>query len=282
MSSRVYATMLRSFSARLGLCKGLGKGLGMGPAAPRRVTAPSHPRGSYAAGSRLATAALVFTCALGSVNQSRAQTPPPGAALAQEPQSASELFTKFATLTGLEATFVEVKKLALLKMPLQSEGTLYYLKPGYLLREVNKPKAARVLITPEKLELKDEQNARQIDLRSRPDVKLFVESFTKVLAGDERALAQGFNIHFTPRPSAPANPSDSVWKLTLTPKTSPLDKLVTKLVLSGKGYAVERIDVFETKGDSSETTLRVTNIGRTFTDAEKQTLFGIGPTSAAQ
>lgn len=279
MSSRVYATMLRSFTSRLGL----GGVLGLGPAASRRVTAPSHRRSPLTVGGRRVTAgALALACALGSVTPSHAQPPSSITASTPEPQSASELFAKFSTLTGLEASFVEVKKLALLKMPLQSEGTLYYLKPGYLLREVNKPKPSRVLITPEKLELKDEQNARQIDLRSRPDVKLFVESFTKVLAGDEGALALGFNIQFAPRPQSPANPTEDVWKLTLTPKTSPLDKLVTKLVLSGKGYAVERIDVFETKGDSSETTLRVTKIGRTFTAAEKQALFGIGPTFPGQ
>jgi outer membrane lipoprotein-sorting protein len=264
MTSRVYQKMLHSLSW---------VGFGLGPAPGRKLTAPAH---------RAATSLLALCLAWGAPNVSHAQTSPPSATVADEPQTASQLFTRLATLTGLEATFVEVKKLALLKMPLQSEGTLYYMRPGYLLREVTKPKVTRVLITPDKLELKDEQNARQIDLRSRPDVKLFVESFTKVLAGDEATLSQGFNIQFAPRPATATTPAHNVWKLTLTPKSSPLDKLVTKVVLSGKGYAVERIDVFETKGDSSETTLRVTKVGRVFTAAEKQSLFGIGPQGRAQ
>jgi outer membrane lipoprotein-sorting protein len=265
MSSRVYFRMLKAlqhaFSSRVG------------PAPKRPFTAPSH---------RVSACSLALLCALGIPNTSYAQAPQPSVAAPQEPQTATQLFNRLATLTGLEATFVETKKLALLRMPLQSEGTLYYMQPGYLLREVSKPKPSRVLITPEKLELRDAQNSRQIDLRSRPDVKLFVESFTKVLAGDEATLAQGFNIQFEPRPGAAATPSNDVWRLTLTPKSSPLDKLVTKVTLSGKGYAVERIEVFETKGDSSETTMRVTKVGRSFTPAEKQGLFGIGPAPNAK
>jgi hypothetical protein len=264
MRSRVYDEMF-------GKVRSLFR-LGLGPALERRRTAPAH---------RVAASLLVLGCAMSVPRPALAQASPTNTTASPEPQTATQLFSKLATLVGLEATFVEVKKLALLKVPLQSEGTLYYMKPGYLLRDVSKPKASRVLITPDKLELKDDQNSKQIDLRARPDVKLFVESFTKVLAGDEAALAQGFDIRFAARPAAPSNPAEDVWKLTLTPKSSPLDKLVTKLVLSGKGFAVERIDVFETKGDSSSTTLRVTTVGRTFTALEKQTLFGIGPQGSA-
>lgn len=273
MSSRVYSRMLSSLLTFVS---------GLGPAPVQQFKAPSHRAAHPRRARQLAACVACVALGVGVAPPSYAQTTASPPAASDEPQTAAQLFSRFTTLTGLEATFVEVKKLALLKQPLTSEGTLYYMRPGYLLRQVHKPKATRVLITPDKLELKDDQGSRQIDLRARPDVKLFVESFTKVLAGDEAALARGFDIAFTPRPQTPATPNEDVWRLTLTPKTSPLDKLVSKLVLSGKGYAVELIEVFETKGDSSRTTLRVAKVGRQFTASEKQALFGIGPSAPAQ
>lgn len=200
------------------------------------------------------------------------------------PNTASELFSRMATLSGLEASFVENKKVALLKVPLRSEGALFYMRPGHLLRQVTQPKASQVLITPERLELKDSQGTRTMDLRARPDVKLFVEAFIKVLAGDQAALSKVFDIQFeralvnSSQPAPPPGPTTG-WNLTLTPKAAPLNQLVRKLVLSGKGYAVERIEVLETKGDSAVTELTVKTVGRIFSVEEQRTLFGIGATS---
>lgn len=212
---------------------------------------------------------------------------PPVAVLAEPaantgPQTAAELFSKMATLSGLEATFVETKKVALLKVPLRSEGALYYMRPGYLLRQVTAPKPSQVLITPERLELKDAQGSRTMDLRARPDVKLFVESFIKVLAGDQAALSKVFDIQFERLAASNLPAPQPTWALSLTPKAAPLNHLVRKLTLTGKGYAVERIEVLETKGDSAVTELTVKTVGRTFSEQEKQTLFGIGPAPAVQ
>lgn len=198
------------------------------------------------------------------------------------PNTANELFTKMATLSGLEATFVETKKVALLKVPLRSEGALFYMRPGYLLRQVTQPKPSQVLITPERLEIKDGQGTRTMDLRARPDVKLFVEAFIKVLAGDQAALAKVFDIQFEHsivNSSQTSPPPIAGWNLTLTPKAAPLNQLVRRLVLSGRGYAVERIEVLETKGDSAVTELTVKTVGRVFNADEQRTLFGIGAAS---
>lgn len=224
------------------------------------------------------TAGLLALALLATPEVSRAELPeaPPG-----HPRTKDELFDKLATLTGLEATFVETKKMSLLKVPLRSEGTLYYMRPGYLLRQVTAPKPSSVLITPERLQMTDAQGSRTMDLRSRPDVKLFVESFLKVLAGDGAALATAFDISFTRNTPTPAKASNDAapppldWTLTLTPKSSPLNHIIRRLALSGKGYAVQRIEVLETKGDSSTTELQVKSVGRRFSPEEKQRLFGI-------
>lgn len=202
------------------------------------------------------------------------------------PKTAAELFQKLATLEGLEASFVETKQMALLRVPLRSEGTLFYMRPGYLLRKVTTPKPSQILITPRSLELRDAQGSRTMDLRSRPDVKMFVESFLKVLAGEREALEKVFEIHFTRVDAPKSNVQPDVptpeWALTLTPRSAPLNQIVRKLTLSGSGYAVQTIEVLETKGDSATTVLRVKSVDRVFSEAEKQSLFGIAPTAPPQ
>src|SRR5690606_13028439 len=105
-------------------------------------------------------AALTITSTATTLAQPSAPNNPPGSEastpqeLAVGPQNAVQLFEKLAALDGLEATFVETKKLALLRAPLKSKGSLYYMRPGYLLREIESPSPSRVLITPTTLELR--------------------------------------------------------------------------------------------------------------------------------
>ncbi len=184
------------------------------------------------------------------------------------PKDAVSLFSKLATVQGFEARFREEKKLALLRAPVVSEGRLYYLSPGYLLRKVERPSASQVRITPKHLVVSDSGGERQIDLRSRPSVKLFVESFTRVLAGDRQALESIYNIKFVPG-------SDSSWTLELLPKRAPLTQLIRSVSMSGRGFAVETVRVMEANGDFSETRLFEVDPERRFSDQDRQTLFGI-------
>jgi hypothetical protein len=188
------------------------------------------------------------------------------------PKDAETLLAKLATLPGLEGQFREEKKLALLKLPLVSEGRLYYMPPGYLLRKVNKPSPSSVLVTPTKLVLTDRAGKQQIDLRSKPAIKLFVESFTRVLAGDHAALKRSYRVQFTParEPSQP-------WELRLIPKGRPLSELIRSVMLQGRGYAVERVTVLEANGDVSETQLQGVNPRRRFSPSERRELFGLEP-----
>jgi len=230
---------------------------------------------------------MVLFCSMGLAHAETAGAPANASATSPvgiAPGSAEELFRQLAKLEGLEATFVETKKMALLRAPLESRGRLYYLQPGYLLREVEAPSPSRVLITPSTLELHAADTKRSIDLSARPDVKLFVESFTKVLAGDHQALAKGFDIRFTPNVAAGGTAAASAakgtrpntgWKLVLTPKAAPLNQLIRQLELTGTGYAVERIGVQETKGDSSEIVLTVKSVRRVYSSEEKRRLFGL-------
>ena len=209
-----------------------------------------------------------------------AGSPSVAAPVQSSPQTAKALFQRLAKLQTLEANFREEKQLALLKMPLITEGRLYYARPGYLLRSVEKPSVSRVRIGPERLEVINAESKQTIDLRSRPDVKLFVESFTRVLAGDGDALSRGYKISF--QPAACAMPDQRCettadrkpWRLRLVPKSKQLGALIRSLEMEGHALAVHTIRVVEAKGDVSVTHISNVRANRPFTAAQQRDLFG--------
>ena len=74
--------------------------------------------------------------------QQPAKAPDPASVPAQErarPADAKTLLAVFARMPGLEATYTEEKKLALLALPLKSRGRIFFLPPGYLFRAVEAP-----------------------------------------------------------------------------------------------------------------------------------------------
>jgi hypothetical protein len=190
------------------------------------------------------------------------------AAVAEQPTDARSLLAKMSTVSGLEARFVEKKKLALLKAPLVSEGRIYYTRGGYMARVVEKPIASTVRIGPTKLQVIDDAGKKDVDLRSRPDIKTFVESFVHVVAGDYDALAKVYKLSF-------ASEGDDAWLLTLEPTSETLSKLVTKLEVRGKGFAPHTIRVLEAAGDSTEIALHGVDPEREFTAEERERLFGL-------
>lgn len=183
------------------------------------------------------------------------------------PADARALFKAMASLEGLEAKFREEKKLALLRAPLVSEGRLFYLRGGYLARLTEKPSPVTVRITPTALEVNNGAGYEKIDLRGRADIKLFVESFARVLAGDYDTLAALYEMTYDKL-------SDGRFRLTLKPKTGTLAQLVSALELEGAGFGVDTIRIRETKGDSAVTHIELVSAKRKFTAEEQNKLFG--------
>ena len=192
-------------------------------------------------------------------------------AKAQPVRELSQLMAAFSRMEGLEARFVEEKRLGMLARPLSSQGRLYFARPGLLLRRVEQPQASEVIITPRELKVKDASGEQRIDLASRPDVRPFVESLTWLLAGDEKALAGVYKLEFTPPQAA------GPWQLKLTPKVEPLAHLIAHIRIVGQGLAVNEIQVREKGGDETVTRIVEANPARKFTASELSNLFGIAP-----
>jgi hypothetical protein len=227
--------------------------------------------------------------------------PVPAAAAAEgaeRPTDARSLLQAMSKVSGLEARFVERKQLALLKAPLVTEGRIYYTRGGHMARVVEKPIPSTVRIGPTKLEVIDDGGRKDVDLRSRPDIKTFVGSFVHVVAGDYDALADVYKLAFENLteggptgpagteggPTGPAGTEggptglagcEDAWLLTLEPKSDSLSKLVKKLEIRGHGFQVHTIRVLEAGGDSTEIALSDVDPEREFTAEERKRLFGL-------
>lgn len=208
----------------------------------------------------------VAVVAVATPNASSADEPAAGVV---EDVDLDGLLAAFASMPGLEAQFVEEKQLAMLARPLTSSGTLYFTQPGLLHRRVEVPRPSTVVITPDTLQFSDDSGTEIIDLRSREELGLFVESLVWVLAGDRAALERVYRIEFTPTAEG--------WTLSLTPQGPPLSEIITALTIRGRGLAVGEIRVDETAGDHTVTRISAADPERVFGAAERAELFGVAP-----
>lgn len=184
------------------------------------------------------------------------------------PVELDALLSAFAKMEGLEATFVEEKRMQLLKAPLVSEGRLYFARPGYLLRQVDGPQPSKVLITPTTLTVDDGATHQVIDLSARQDVRSFVGSFVSLLAGDKDALTAAYTIRIR-------DLKNRQWRMELAPKTSPLADIISRVWVTGTGLSVAEVHVFDTNGDEAITRMLDVEPNRRFDASERRALFGI-------
>jgi outer membrane lipoprotein-sorting protein len=166
----------------------------------------------------------------------------PAAATAEAaPSTLDELLTRLSQIQGLRARYVEEKRIALLKMPLRSEGTIAFAAPGLLVRRAEKPEPATLLLDGEVLWVEDASGKRRIDLGESAIVKHFVLTFVNVLRGDRTALTGAYALKFAATAAG--------WSLELTPKAPELRRFVARAVLEGHGATVDRMTLAEDNGD---------------------------------
>jgi len=206
---------------------------------------------------------------------------------AKEPVSLAALLARFRALPGLEARFHEVKKLALLKAPLVSEGTIHYAPPDRLARQTTRPAFSTLIVDAQQVRFGDAEGSQSIPLEGNPVVRLFVDAegsqsiplegnpvvrlfvdaFLKVLAGDRGALERIFAIEL--------RASGRGWAMTLSPRLAPMTEVIERIVLEGRGAVIARLVVREKDGDETVTTYSSVDVERRYTAEEKARLFGV-------
>lgn len=186
-----------------------------------------------------------------------------------QPQALDTLLEKFRQMPGLEARFREEKRIALLAIPLVSEGRLYFARPARLARHTLAPEKSSVLIDGRTLSFGDGQTREEVDLEANPVVRDFVSSFPLILEGDGEALLKTWKIEISG--------SLESWEMTLQPTSEPIKKTIREMNLRGKGAVIEWMKVVETTGDETITTFSEINPLRRFSETEIDRIFRLPP-----
>jgi len=170
------------------------------------------------------------------------------------PASAAEwgmeqLMQALAAVKSSQATFVEVKHVALLSTPLQSRGRLLYTAPGRLEKHTLSPRRESLVLEGNELTLEsgDRKQSRTLRLDDQPVVRAFVESIRSTLAGDLATLSRYYAIKL--------EGAERQWRLTLTPGDAQMQQVVSEIRIGGSRDAITRIEFFETGGDRSVMTI---------------------------
>lgn len=182
-----------------------------------------------------------------------------------------QLMQELRGLPGVEAKYREEKHFGLLAAPLISEGTVHFAPPRLFARHQQKPAASSVVVKDDELRFGDEHGTDRIDLPSRPEVGLFVDSFLELLEGDEEGLRKLYEIEWTG--GTAERPRD--WTLKLKPRRAPMKGIISRIEMSGVGPRVDRMDVVEVGGDRTLTEFTSVDTARSYSEAEQARIFSI-------
>ena len=155
------------------------------------------------------------------------------------------LMHHMATTSGVRAEFHEVKEIALLEQPLESDGTLYFIPPSRMARITRAPGATTLLIDGSRMSYRDMAGGSSVDLSSNRVARTIVENFVVLFNGDLRALRARYNVGF--------DADGPRWDMRLVPKGPPVSQLIASIELNGDGPALKQMVLVEKEGDRTTT-----------------------------
>jgi outer membrane lipoprotein-sorting protein len=196
---------------------------------------------------------------------------PAAPAAAKAPADVDALLAGLSKAPGLYARFREEKHLTLLQAPLVSEGSIYFTPPARFARHTDKPIASVMVIDGNQLQFGNADGQESMNLGTNPVARLFADAFVMLLSGNRAGLEKIFKMQLTPKAGAAA----SEWKLVLTPRVAPMDKMIKELELRGRGLDLNELDVREASGDWTRTTFTDVDLNRRYSPAEQGKFFTV-------
>ncbi len=197
----------------------------------------------------------------------------PGEARAEAPVSdralLADLLSRFAKVQSLKARFSEEKHMALLAAPLRSRGRLYYAKPKLLARHTESPHKSSLVLRGDKLTFGDEKRQETMELAAQPAVRILVDTFVSVLAGDGASLEKLAKLELESGP-------DGAFQIRVAPKDPAVLKIVRSMSFAGKGAELTRMELLDANGDRTVTTFSELELGEKLSEAELARHFRVG------
>jgi hypothetical protein len=188
------------------------------------------------------------------------------------PKTLDTLLERFAKSPGLQASFVEEKQIALLAVPLRSEGVVHYSRDRGLVRHATKPSRESVLVNDKEIVYWNGKDTKRIPLGTSAVVGTLARAFALLLAADRAGLEKDFRL--TLRPT-----ENEGFRIVLEPKSVDVKKVISGIELEGRDIELSLLRVRETNGDVSITRFSAVDVSKKYTDAELARVFTLPPSS---
>lgn len=165
------------------------------------------------------------------------------AAPARAEDALGALMQRLAGRPHAHATFTETQTFAMLKRPLESSGELFFTPPDRLEKRTLAPKPESLVVEHDTLRLKRGKRELNVALGAYPQLAPLVEGIRATLAGDRGTLERVFAVTLSAQ--------DDEWSLALVPRDPQLARVVSRLLIAGRGDQVVSVETLRTGGDRS-------------------------------
>lgn len=181
----------------------------------------------------------------------------------------ADLLAQFSEIQSMQARFREEKFMALLSVPLKSEGSLYYAKPRLLARHTHKPQKSSLVLRGDKLAFGDADHQESLSLDAQPAVRVLVDTFVSVLSGDGAGLQKLANLTVEALPGG-------AFRIGVIPKDPGVLRIVKSMSFEGKGAVLSRMELLDANGDRTVTLFEDFKATGKLSAADEKRLFQIG------
>lgn len=175
-----------------------------------------------------------------------------------------ELQLRFSQVPVLRADFSQQRTISGMAQPLNSSGNLLIAQQQGLWWQQEKPFSLTLLLTEKRMvQIMAGQEPQVVTAENNPQMFQFNSLLSALFHADRKVLEENFSLNF-------ADLGNGAWKLILTPKVSPLNRLFRSITLNGETF-LNNIDIDDMQGDATH--IRFFNqktTPATLTDAEKR------------
>lgn len=175
-----------------------------------------------------------------------------------------ELQQRFTEQPVVRAHFDQTRTIKDLPQPLRSQGEMVIARDQGLLWDQKTPFTMTLMLNDSRMvQIINQQTPQVITAQNNPQMFQFNHLLRALFQADRKVLEQNFHIDFQDK-------GEGRWTLSLTPTTTPLDKIFATIVLAGQTY-LETIHLNDKQGDRTEITFSQHQLmPATLTDEEHQ------------
>ena len=156
----------------------------------------------------------------------------------------AELQQRFSQQPVLRAEFEQQRSISGMDKPLKSSGELLISQQKGLWWAQQKPFPLTLLLDDKRMvQTLAGQPPQVVTADNNPQMFQFNHLLTALFHADSQALEQNFALQFS-------DLGHNKWRLVLTPKTTPLDRLFKRITLNGEQF-LETIDIDDMQSDAT-------------------------------